>query len=61
MLYGDSPPRGVAASSTAASSGTEPLLVHFSTMMMHTAWEREDTSLSLVAPVARCRRASRHG
>lgn len=27
---------------------------HFSTMMMHTAWEREETSFILVAPVARC-------
>jgi hypothetical protein len=30
-------------------------VVHFSTMMMHTAWLRLDTSFILVAPVARCR------
>jgi hypothetical protein len=30
------------------------MVVHFSTMMMHTAWLRLDTSFILVAPVARC-------
>jgi hypothetical protein len=30
------------------------VVVHFSTMMMHTAWLRLDISFSLVAPVARC-------
>jgi hypothetical protein len=32
------------------------LVVHFSTMMMHTAWLRLLTSFILVAPVARCSR-----
>jgi len=36
-----------------ASSPAPPL--HFSTMMMQTAWERDDTSFILVAPVARCK------
>lgn len=34
---------------------TTPSEVHFSTMMMQTACEREETSFSLVEPVARCR------
>ena len=33
---------------------SEMVVVHFSTMMMHTAWLRLDISFSLVAPVARC-------
>lgn len=53
------------AAAAAAAASVLPLVlkfvVHFSTMMMQTAWLRLLTSFILVAPVARCRMLHQQG